>query len=329
MGWRGTVRSFGAAMRAAERDARRRERQRLEQERYEAKLESLAAAQDAADSYHELLALLTGSHRVTFKRTDWQAIANRPVPAPPVRSSDAEEAAKAVLASYKPGHFAEFFGIAKHKREKLERAVVHGRAADAADYDAAVENARLEREHIELAQRLVALEPDTVAEVIGEKSQIGSTGCVEAATLRFTDDGRIIFFVDGLDIEDMPTQSVTLLSSGKASVKPLSAAKVREIHRDNICSTALRVAAEFLEHIPAEQVEVVVETDLLDPATGRIEAQPVLHVRVAAQAMSAMELNRVEPMAAVERLGGQMKWSSRAGFGRVDLNALDIPVHSS
>lgn len=329
MGWRGAARSFGAAMRAAERDARRSERQRLEQERYQAKLENLAAAQAAADGYHELLALLTGSHRVAFERTDWQTIAKRSIPGLPIRSNDMEEAAKSALARYKPGQLAEFFGFAKRKREKLNRAIAHARAVDTANHDSALERARLEREHIELAQRLVALEPDTVAEVIGEQSQIGRTGCVEAATLRFTDDGRIIMFVDGLDIEDMPTQSVTLLASGKASVKPLSASKVREIHRDNICSTALMAAAEFLKHIPADQVEIVVETDLLDPATGRIDPQPVLCVKISVQALSSMDLSRVEPVAVIERLGGQMKWSSKGGFSQIDLPALNIPDPSA
>ena len=38
-------------------------------------------------------------------------------------------------------------------------------------------------------------------------------------------DGRTIAIVDGLDLEDMPNETVTLLKSGKASVKNLAVGK--------------------------------------------------------------------------------------------------------
>src|SRR3546814_8783265 len=59
-------------------------------------------------------------------------------------------------------------------------------------------------------------------------------------------DGRVVAVVDGLDLEDMPEESISLLKSGKASVKAIPVGKRHELHRDAICSAAVRVAIEFL-----------------------------------------------------------------------------------
>lgn len=96
--------------------------------------------------------------------------------------------------------------------------------------------------------------------------------------------------VDGLNLDDVPDESVTLLKSVKASFKALAAGKRLEMHPDAICSTALPVAMEFLSTLPLDGVEVMMLTDILDPATDHIDAVPVLHMRVAEQALRTVNL---------------------------------------
>jgi hypothetical protein len=122
----------------------------------------------------------------------------------------------------------------------------------------------------------------------------------------------------------MPEQSVTLLQSGKASIKPLAKGKVLELHRDNICSSALRVAMECLQTLPLDAMEVVMHTDLLNPSTGHIQSEPVLYVRVAAQAIEPLNLTRTDAVALVERLGGHFDWSKRDGFRTLNLGPFNI-----
>src|SRR3546814_18749986 len=78
----------------------------------------------------------------------------------------------------------------------------------------------------------------------------------------------------------------------------------------DVCSSDL-----FLACLPIEEVEVVMLTDLLDRGTGHIDAQPVLHLRVALQALGALNLHRAEPAALVDRLGGHMDWRSEERRG--------------
>lgn len=120
---------------------------------------------------------------------------------------------------------------------------------------------------------------------------------------------------------------MNLLQSGKASVKPLAQGKVFELHRDNICSSALRVAVEFLKAMPIEAVEVVVHCDLLDRASGHILPQPVLYARITAQALATVNLPLAEPAALAERLGAHFDWSKREGFRPINLGAFDIRLH--
>lgn len=67
-------------------------------------------------------------------------------------------------------------------------------------------------------------------------------------------------------------------------------------------------------------------TDILDPATGHIAGLPVLHVRVAEQALRAVNLGRTDTCALVERLGGHMSWSRRDGFRAINAGAFGIDL---
>jgi hypothetical protein len=116
---------------------------------------------------------------------------------------------------------------------------------------------------------------------------------------------------------------VTLLQSGKASVKPLSQGRVLELHRDTICSAAVRAAAECLAALPVETIEVVMRTDLLDRGSGHIGAVPVLWLRATAQALAAV--NPPQADALVERLGGHWDWSRKEGFRPIRLGEVDVP----
>jgi hypothetical protein len=85
---------------------------------------------------------------------------------------------------------------------------------------------------------------------------------------------------------------------------------------------------KFLSTLPLDEVEVLMLTDILDPATGRIDAVPVRRVRVAKQALCAVNLGGAEAHALIERLGRRMSWSHRGGFRGIDADAFGIDLSS-
>jgi hypothetical protein len=200
------------------------------------------------------------------------------------------------------------------------------RARDDATHAAQQAAAARRNAEIRTAQRILERDLDAMVRVLEEHSALGALPfSVEGVDTMFL-DGRIIAVVDGLDLEDMPEESFTLLKSGKASVKTLPVGRRYEIHREAICSAAVRVAVEFLSVLPVDEVEVLMLTDILDRATGHIDARPVLHLRVAAQAVRALNLARTEAPALVERLGGHMDWSKRDGFRALNPAAFGIDL---
>lgn len=319
---------MASSIRAVRREQERAERRRLAYEKAAQKQAALEAASSAADEYDRLIEALTGAHRIALPRRDWHAVASAPPPAEPARNAAQEEAARREQEAYRPGWFARTFGGAKRRRVELTAAVEDAKARDEAAFEARLQEAEARRAEIGFARRLVARDPAAVAEALGRFTRLGDLPfSVEGLDLVFVEGGRIVAMIDGLDLEDLPDQAVTLLQSGKASVKLLSQARLLELHRDAICSAAVRAAAECLAALPVEAIEVVMQADLLDRGSGHIGAEPVLWLRATLQALGMVNLPLTDPAALVERLGGHFDWNRREGFRAISLGAFDVPEY--
>jgi hypothetical protein len=325
--YRQVGRGMARTMRAIDREAKRAERQRLAFEKAALKQEMLESAAAAVEDYDRLIAMLTGAHRIALSPKDWTAIADAAEPSQPEPDDTYVRRARRALEEYQPGWLARTFGGEARRRAKLESDIEEGKAADAARLEARIAEAERRRAEIAQAKKLLALDQEAIVDVLDAKSQLGQLPfCVEGIDILFTDDNRIIAVVDGLDLEDMPDQSLSLLQSGKASVKALPKSKMLDLHRLNICSSAIRVGLEFLNLLPLSAVEVVMLTDVLDPATGHIDAHPVLYVRIAAQALGSINLHRAEADALVERLGGHFDFHRKDGFRPLNLAPFNVPL---
>jgi hypothetical protein len=317
-----------SSIRAVRREDERAERRRLAYEKAAQKQVALEAAASAAEEYDRLIEALTGAHRVQLPRRDWHGLAVEAPPAEPERSAAQEAAARRQQEAYKPGWFARTFGGAKRRQVELTAAVEDARVRDEAEFQARRQEAEARRAEIDFARRLVARDPAAVAEALGRFTRLGDLPfSVEGLDLVFVAGGRIVAMIDGLDLEDLPDRSVTLLQSGKASVKPLAQGRMLELHRDTICSAAVRVAAECLAALPVEEIEVVMQADLLDRGSGHIGVTPVLYLRATAQALAAVNLPQTDAAALVERLGGHWDWTRKEGFRAISLGEVDVPEY--
>ncbi|MDK2768359.1 MAG: hypothetical protein KYX69_11645 [Sphingomonas sp.] len=321
---RGMVRT----MRAMDRAAKQAERQRIARQNALHREAMLGASAQAVAEYDEMVEALTGAHRVNLRKRDWLTTATAPDEAPPQRKDTHQQIARANLDAYSPGLLDMVFRRQARTMAALADKVEAARAQDEEAHARAVEAAAGRNAQAAAARRVQERDPDAMVAALEEHSDLGRLPfSVEGIDTMFL-DGRIIAVVDGLDLEDMPEESVTLLKSGKASFKALAAGKRLELHRSAICSAALRVAIEFLGTLPLDEVEVLMLTDLLDAATGHLDGAPVLHVRVTEQALKAVNLGRTDAYALVERLGGHMSWSRREGFREINAAAFGIDLSS-
>lgn len=321
-------RGVGRTVRAMDRASKQAERQRVVRQQAMHRQAHLDASARAAAEYNEIIEALTGAHRVSLTRIDWLAKATAPEVLIPQRRSDAEDAAAARLAGYSPGWLVRALGREQRTRDRLAEEADDARAQDEAAHSSAVAAAMRRNSEIATAKRVIDLDPDAMVAALDEHSSLGTLPfSVEGVDSLFV-DSRIIAIVDGLDIEDMPEEIVTLLKSGKASVKDLPVGKRQELHRDAICSAAIRVAMEFLATLPIGEVEVLMLTDILDRSTGHIVAAPVLHLRATSQALATLNLPRTQAAAVVERLGAHLEWSKRDGFRAINAAAFGIDLAS-
>jgi len=314
-------------MRAIDREAKRAERQQLAYEKAALKQELLEEAAAAVGEYESLIHRLTRAHQVPLRPRDWSSIALATEPAAPAMDDTHERRARRKQDEYSPGWLDRTFGGEKRKRAALERDIEAGIAQDKRLFGEREREFTRRKAEIALARRIIELDHEAVVDALDDYTQLGNLPfSVEGIDVLFTDDDRVIALVDGLDLEDIPDQSLPLLQSGKVSTKQLSQSKILELHRINICSSAMRVAMEFLNALPLKAVEVVMQSDILDRATGHIEACPVLYVRVAAQALGSINLERTEADALVERLGGHLDFSRKEGFRPLNLAPFNIPT---
>jgi len=322
-----TVRQFSRGVsqtiRAMERESRRLQHQRMLDDRAAARQSILDASAAAFDTHQELLGRLVDAHRITFQRRNWGELASQAAPEEPVYDDERERAAKLVFASYKPGWAAQAFGAAKKRQARLSSAIHKARAEDAEAHKQRLALAAQRSEEIIFAKALLALQPKAIVKALSEHTEFTDVAIEGVSVLAV--ESRVIAVIDALELEDMPTRSISMLQSGKVSEKVLSPAKIVELHRDNVCSSAIRVAAEFLKILPIDTIELVVKADLLDRSTGHITARPIFYSRFTAQLMASANLLLVDPALLTERLGARMDWNRRDGFCPIGLDGFDLP----
>ncbi|MES3100586.1 hypothetical protein [Sphingomonas faeni] len=307
-----------------DRAAKQAERQRVARQQALHRQAHLDASASAAAEYEDIVEALTGAHRVPRSRIDWLTTSTAREVAVPERQSILEDAAASKFAGYVPGWFARTFGREQKVRDQLADEVLAARAQDDDAHSKAVAAAGARNSQIAAARRVVDRDPDAMVEALEDHSALGSLPFSVEGVDTLLLDGRTIAIVDGLDLEDMPEESVSLLKSGKASIKDLTVGKRLEMHRDAICSAAIRVAVEFLAVLPIDEVEVLMLTDILDRGTGHIQSAPVLHLRATSQALAVLNLSRTQAVAVAERLGGHMDWSKRDGFRAINAAAMGV-----
>jgi hypothetical protein len=117
--------------------------------------------------------------------------------------------------------------------------------------------------------------------------------------------------------EVVPTEQPVLTPTGKLSRRKLSPSRRWEIYQDHVCSAALRVARETFALLPIPVVFVHVADVRIDPATGHEGFVPVLSVAFDRESFAKLNLDGVDPSAAVEGFDHVMSFKKTTGFAEV------------
>lgn len=316
MGWKGAIRSIGAAVRAAERDAARRHKAEIKDQISSDSAQAVAAWENFLES-------LVKVHANLAERIDWRAMASKPRPPEPVIGDANQRAAHNALANFKPGAFDAFRGGSKKLRQRLENDVSIAPETDARAYaeaTAAHQAAMVEWEaDTGLARRLIEGDVEATKTVINEM-QAGMQG-----------DGYIgtqIFYhiepnylhatpiVHGIDV--IPAYRRKQLSSGRLSETKMPVGELNELYQDYVSSVALKVAGDLLHILPIEEVYVTCEAEMVNKQTGHKEKTPILSVQVVRSTFAKLNLSNLDPSDAMGNFRHNMAFKRAHGFSRVE-----------
>jgi len=269
MGWRRALRSLEAAARASERNAKRRARQ---QEKYVAAVAQARSRQQAADAVREFnarVAHLVALHKSGSPTIDWEERARALGPSVPERIALRESTAQKKLDAYSPWRVTTYLGLGARRRARLKREVELAASEDARDNIAAAQRFELAtRAHLaqrDLAQRLLSGNKGAAIEAIRSLNPFASISDL-GSTVSFStfSERRIAAEVKVHGETVVPKQTISLLKSGRASVKEMAKGSYYGLYRDYVCSAVLRIARELFAILPVDAVLITAVENLFN-----------------------------------------------------------------
>jgi len=328
VGWKGTMRSVGAAMRAADREAKRRERERDRRQRADQKAEAIRQAAEQVAEFEAYVRRLTTLHTKCGDRIDWEEIAIKAAPPEPTNDNAAEAKATANLDNFKPSIFTKALGGEDRARKRLSDAIDKARAKDQKRFERTYKRWQADMEEWTassgLAQKVLAGDPDAKIEAVrkhnrfAEISDLGS-----GVSVSVQDTGLVEATVSVHGAEIIPDEVYSQLQSGRLSVKKMPKGRFNELHQDYVCSCVLRVANEVFAILPDETVIVTATDEILNSATGHKEELPIVSACVSNKTFSSLNLSRIDPSDSFGNFLHNMDFKKTVGFKPVTRVALD------
>jgi hypothetical protein len=322
MGWKGTVRSIGAAVRAAERDAKRRQRDLERQQKQYEKMQELEQAAYEVEVYENHIDVIQSIHKECSPPIDWNKVASSKQPTEPIINKDNESEARQSLESYKPGLIDRLFKREEKKRAFLSQKIDEAIKKDEVNYKSSASKWEKDTgewiESVAIAKALLDGKAEAKIEAIDNLqpfSEISNLG--SSLSISVYDNGILEATVNVHGTEIVPSETKSLLKSGMLSVKNMPKGKFNEIYQDYVCSCVLRVGNELFSAIPDNLVVVTAVDKLLNSQTGHLEEAPILSVAVSRSTIARLNLDTIDPSDSMDNFKHNMSFKKTKGFERV------------
>lgn len=323
MGWKGTVRSVGAAVRAAERDAKRRQRELEKQHKQFEKMQELEQAAYEVDVYENHIDFIQSTHKECSPLIDWEKIALSKQPTEPKKKRENEEDARLISESYKSGFIDRLFKREQKKRELLSQKIAEAIESDEADYKSKVSSWKKKseewKESVTIAKALLEGKPEAKIEAIDNLQPFSEISILGSSlSISVYDNGVLEATINVHGTEVVPNEVKSLLKTGKLSIKNMPKGKFNEIYQDYVCSCVLRVGNELFSTIPDKLVLVTAVDELLNSQTGHLEEAPILSVAVSRSTIESLNLEEIDPSDSIVNFKHNMSFKKTKGFDRVE-----------
>lgn len=321
MGWKGTMRSVGTAIRKAERAEAKRQRELAKQYKQIEKMEALERAEYEVEVYENYVERLVSVHKEVSPPIDWESLIISDEQKP-TKSRKNEEKAKETLNSFQPLFFDKIFGRIEKKKKKLEERVEHAQKEDEKEFQELLTMFSEAKKENEIAKKILNDENGAFTEAISHFSQ--SAEFIEISELGSSvtfeiEDNKFVSAKIYVHAEDViPDEAKTLLKSGKLSEKKIPTGKRNELRQDYVCSCVIRVANEIFSILPADITVVTAMDELLNSSTGHKEEVPILSVAISRKTLRGLNLDTIDPSDSIRNFVHNMSFKKTLGFSKVE-----------
>lgn len=282
----------------------------------------VTAAADVA-SFNAYLSALESFHHHAIAPIDWShAVAAQP-PNPPLRNDARQKEAQAAIDRYEPGWVDRTFGGAKRQTAKLGADLLLAQQMDADGYQQVHQQylqAHAEWEQNRgLAQRILAGDTSGFEEVLSawNPPSVLEPFSISAELLHV--DTTLAEYGGGVDFDaSVPSEELKLTAAGNPSRKNMALGKRWALCQDQICSAALRLAADTFALLPVQRVIVNLGGRSLNTATGHWESTTWLAAHLTREALSRINLRTLDPSDSMENFQVRMKFRKTKGFAAVE-----------
>lgn len=323
MGWKGAVRSFGAAIRESERAAKRRQRELERQKKQYEKMQEQEQSAYEVDVYNNHIEVIQSIHKDCSPLIDWNLIAQSQQPKKTKKSCDREQQARHKLDIYKPNVITRILKRQDKKKAQLTEEIEIAINTDENNYKIEIseweEKVEEWRKNVDIARSLLKGDSKTKLEVIkslepfSEISNLGSN-----ISIVIFDNGLLEATIHVHGKEIVPTESKNLLKSGKLSIKKMPRGKFNEIYQDYVCSCVLRVANELFSIIPDALVIVTAVDELLNTQTGHLEEASILSAAISRTTINNLNLDTIAPSDSMNNFINNMSFKKTLGFEKIE-----------
>jgi len=316
------LRSIVAAQRRKERESLRSQRELDQQKKHIEKMQEYERALFEVRVFENQLEVLLSIHKECGDPWDWISIQASGPPLKPSKTNHLELAAQSELTTYKPNMFDKLLRKANSKRDQLTLAIEKAKQADEINYQEAIQNYEQELQEwkklTEIAVGILSDQDEAYLEAINfinpfsEISQLGSS-------MEFQYENKVIeatFHVNGEDV--MPSDTKTVLKSGKLSVKKMSKTKFYGLYQDYVCGAVLRVARELFALLPIDMILVTAMGSLLNTQTGYMEEEPILSIVIPRETLDSLNFDMLDPSDSMSNFVHNMKFKTTSGFTKVE-----------
>ncbi len=174
------------------------------------------------------------------------------------------------------------------------------------------------KENVRSAKKVLSGDYDLKLKIIKDRNSFSELSNLGSKVLINIDEIGVVrgdVYVHGESI--VPSESKSLLKSGKLSVKKMSKGRFNEIYQDYVCSCVLRVARELFAIVPDELIIVTAIDNLLNSQTGHLEELPILSVCVSRKTLDSLNMDAIDPSDSMGNFVHNMSFTKTKGFSPV------------